>query len=557
MRRDHQAQFRNWPFSKFNNPIVRSFRWEFLCTVLFLVALGKSCSGEELVLNLNDRRQASDWKFLDNTAELKDGELLLDGRTKISRAVYLPKEWGEVTVSASFLVDEQPDGVLACGFMIRAQDERTYYYVHFDRAQAILVRSSPDNGWIEIARKSQLDKPAGKWHQGKIRCQNSNIEVYLNDQLLYEAHDPTLDRGRIGFYASQGRAHVKDIRVEGNSRDPLADFRARTPSFRYVCEDAKSGGYEAFPDVCRIGEGRLMCVFYAGYSHVSLPNDALPNGGRVSYCVSDDDGRTWSEAKTLVDGPDDDRDPSIVKLRDGRLLCSYFSLRKVEGKSPPYVGLGSYVVESKDDGETWSVPRPIHADYYCSSPIRELPDGRLMLGLYFATDDDASGAVTISDDGGQTWQAPIVIDNGPYRLDAETDVISLSDGSLLAALRGDGNTPLCWSTSTNGGASWSVAQSSGFLGHCPYLHRTTNNLIVLAHRLPNTSLHWSADEGKTWSENVQIDDVGGAYPSMVNLTDGSTLVVYYEEGDGSSIRFKRFRVDKSGVTWLIEPRDSN
>ena len=38
-----------------------------------------------------------------------------------------------------------------------------------------------------------------------------------------------------------------------------------------------------------------------------------------------------------------------------------------------------------------------------------------------------------------------------------------------------------------------------------------------------------------------VDTVGGAYPSMVNLKDGSVLIVYYEEGPGSSIRAKRFR----------------
>jgi sialidase-1 len=75
-------------------------------------------------------------------------------------------------------------------------------------------------------------------------------------------------------------------------------------------------------------------------------------------------------------------------------------------------------------------------------------------------------------------------------------------------------------------------------------------VILLAHRLPNTSLHYSLDECRTWSENVLIDNVIGAYPSLVNLKDGTVLVVYYEEGDGSSIRAKRCRVTRAGVEWL-------
>ena len=76
----------------------------------------------------------------------------------------------------------------------------------------------------------------------------------------------------------------------------------------------------------------------------------------------------------------------------------------------------------------------------------------------------------------------------------------------------------------------------------------------MAHRLPNTSLHYSLDEGKTWSDNVQVDSVIGAYPSMVTLKDGTILIVYYEEGAGSSIRAKRFRATRDGIEWLpLEP----
>ena len=37
---------------------------------------------------------------------------------------------------------------------------------------------------------------------------------------------------------------------------------------------------------------------------------------------------------------------------------------------------------------------------------------------------------------------------------------------------------------------------------------------------------------------------------MVELKDGSILIVYYEEGAGSNIRAKKFRVTDSGVKWL-------
>lgn len=344
------------------------------------------------------------------------------------------------------------------------------------------------------------------------------------------------------------------FRVEPQAQGVLAcGFMVRVADgkdYITVCEDAGAGAYEAFPDVCRLNDGRLMVVFYAGYGHVALPCEQLPKGGRVAYCTSADEGRTWSPAQTLVDTPDDDRDPSIVQLPNGRLICNYFSLRKETGTKRPWTGLGTWIVTSDDLGRTWSTPRQISKSYYCSSPIRLLSTGRLILGLYAESANSAHGAVIFSDDGGQTWNKEVDIDNGGVRLDAETDLIELKDHSLYAVLRAKA----CFATSSDRGAMWTVSKPIGFPAHCPYLLRTKDDIILLAHRLPSTSLHYSLDECRTWSENVLVDEVGGAYPSMVNLKDGSVLIVYYEEGAGSNIRAKRFRATRQGIEWLPAPQ---
>ncbi len=325
----------------------------------------------------------------------------------------------------------------------------------------------------------------------------------------------------------------------------LSGDNAPSRDFVIVCADAGAGGYEAFPDVCRLADGRLMAVFYAGYGHVAMPNDKLPRGGRISYCTSSDEGKTWSKAETLYDGPNDDRDPSLVQLADGRLLCTFFTLTPANVPGKNWTCEGASLIESSDAGKTWSAPRVIYPGYYVSSPIRVLSDGRLALGLYAENDKTAYGAVGLSDDSGKTWQKPVDIDNGGIRLDAETDLIELKDGSLYAVMRDKA----CYSVSKDRGESWTVAKPIGFAVHCPYLHRV-GDIILLAHRLPCASLHYSLDEGKTWSENVPVDSLIGAYPSLVTLKDGSVLIVYYEEGEGSSIRAKKFRVAPSGIEWL-------
>lgn len=301
--------------------------------------------------------------------------------------------------------------------------------------------------------------------------------------------------------------------------------------FRYVCQDAGAGGYESFPDVCRMRDGRLLCVFYAGYDHVSLPKPGFAKGGRVAGAFSSDEGRTWTAARTLIDTPEDDRDPSVTQLADGRLAMTFFT----------YAGQGKFgtaIAYSSDAGTTWTSPESTAPGYAVSSPIREIRGGRWVLGVYW--EDEAAkqglGAVLISDDHGKSWTPPVKIDNAGLRLDAETDIVELRDGRLWAAQRGASGVQLHGSFSTDRGQTWSPSKPAGFEGHCPYLLRTAEGAVLLAVReFDNgpikgaTTLRISRDECQTWSAPVVVDRRGGSYPSMVPLKDGSVLIVWYED----------------------------
>ena len=313
-----------------------------------------------------------------------------------------------------------------------------------------------------------------------------------------------------------------------------------------VCSGEAAGGYAAFPDVCRLGNGDLYCVFYSGYGHVSTPNDKWPKGGRIMAVRSSDNGKTWSEPVVAIDTDLDDRDPSVACLKDGTLLLNWFTLQKNQA--------AVMLARSTDNGKTWGEPVQLKLDspysFACSAPVRQLPDDSLILGLYCEDDEKkaAFGATVKSYDGGKTWKDLAYIgEKAGIYLDAETDVVPLKDGKLLAALRSS-KVDMHYAISDDSGKTWGPVQSFGFKGHCPYFLRHSSGVILLAHRVPATSLHWTADEGKTWNGPVQIDTVGGAYPSLVELPDGLVYCVYYEEGKGSSIRGVRLRVDKEGVT---------
>ena len=148
------------------------------------------------------------------------------------------------------------------------------------------------------------------------------------------------------------------------------------PSYDYVVTDGGGGGYEAFPDITRLQDGRLMTVFYEGYGHVSLPNVDYPNGGRIMYVTSSDEGATWGPASLVCDTAMDDRDPSVTQLPDGRLFVVFFT----------YDGLvlGTYCVQSDNAGVTWSAPqllapRTIRGQFPHTPTIQRPADRRVIL----------------------------------------------------------------------------------------------------------------------------------------------------------------------------------
>lgn len=327
----------------------------------------------------------------------------------------------------------------------------------------------------------------------------------------------------------------------------LGSAKAAEPAPLILSRGEAAGLYQAFPDVCRLQNGDLLCVFYAGYGHVSLPKAGWPKGGRICRVRSEDDGRTWGSPRVVYDGPFDDRDPHIAQMADGSVVCSFFTYRQEKGQTL----CDTCLVTSRDGGVTWEAEARIVAPGWPSSaPVRELPDGTRLLGVYREEGSTAFGGVIRSTDRGRTWGAPIPIGQGSgVRLDAETDWVRLKDGTLWAALRGD-RVNMHAATSTNAGRSWSAVRDLGFPGHCPHLTRLSTGEILLTHRLPNTALHVSRDEGRTWQGPYAIDTTPGAYASTVELRDGSVLVTYYEEGEGSAVRAHRFRLKADGLEFL-------
>ncbi len=118
--------------------------------------------------------------------------------------------------------------------------------------------------------------------------------------------------------------------------------------------------------------------------------------------------------------------------------------------------------------------------------MRQLADGSLILGLYGEDEKTKKtfGATIKSYDGGKTWtDLALIGEKAGVYLDAETDVVRLKDGKLLAALRSS-KVDMHYAVSDDAGKTWGPVKSFGFKGHCPYFLRHSSGLILLAHRLP-------------------------------------------------------------------------
>ena len=215
-----------------------------------------------------------------------------------------------------------------------------------------------------------------------------------------------------------------------------------------------------------------------------------------------------------------------------------------------------FTVRSTDNGRTWGppqrVPTPFTANEAVSEPVREMPDGRLLLPVYGCLADQprpryVAGLVE-STDSGRTWRNLAVIRSARYEL-CEPSLVRLPDGRLLMLIR----PTMTWCESTDGGRTWTEPVPLPVDGDAPYLLLSSRNVLLCGFRhrpTRSTCVISSMDFGKTWSEKVTLDRVLGAYPSLVELPDGRILVVYYTEGAGSDIRCVLLRVDAAGVQVL-------
>lgn len=250
-----------------------------------------------------------------------------------------------------------------------------------------------------------------------------------------------------------------------------------------------------FPHALRLRDGRIAAVVRSPANHLGID-------GRLDIVFSSDDGTTWSKPALVVDTPIDDRDPAIGQAKDGTLVIGYY-------RDANYNEQGKY---------DRAIDKP-HDTF-----------------------------VTLSSDGGKTWQPPLEIDiseigwGSPYGR-----MLTLPDGAMLMpvyglevrpagqkspkrrdGMPGDTNHSYLF-RSTDNGKTWKrwseVGDGKMQLNETAVL-RLPDGKIIAAARSRSRDL-WrteSTDEGRTWSKLRQIAPINVHPADMVLLKDGRILL---------------------------------
>ena len=294
------------------------------------------------------------------------------------------------------------------------------------------------------------------------------------------------------------------------------------------------GRHCGFPSLIRLQNGELLGHFRAGPGHIGR--------GVIMQIRSKDEGKTWSEPRTIFEDPvwDSRSHSTAIQLKSGTILLGFYRHDRKRGFT------GARVLRSTDGGKTYAasdLPNPYTKTfvYNIGRPI-QLPDGTVLMPLHGDLPDGrrrAAGIIRSSDDG-KTWGDFSIIAVGG-RTYYETNILMLPNGEMLAMNRSEPG-PWMWQCrSKDNGHTWTLPENSRMQGDVGELLLLKSGAIVCAYRSQepgtrDTRASISRDNGHTWGHEIVVDPNGGdhGYTSSIQFPDGRILTLNYCGKDGAT-----------------------
>ena len=334
----------------------------------------------------------------------------------------------------------------------------------------------------------------------------------------------------------------------------------------------------AFPQSIQLPSGEILCSFPVG-------GGANVTGG-TEWARSTAGGRTWSlEGKVLEPSRDPVRSNALkfTLSPDGATIYAYGSRSYKE----PNVRFGevsneAVLCRSTDGGRSWSEPQIVPMPQDCSLEISHgalvLDSGRLLAPAATLPAPDRLGeevVVAISDDAGQTWPRSSVVFRDPDKKHGyfEQKLAQIAPNRVMAVawtvtLGEVEDRPNSFALSSDGGLTWSPAQSTGITGQTMTpIPLGGDRLLVLYNRrygeqgivmclVRFTETSWEVlYEGLMYdakAERERPQDADGVeelytftfgFPTAIGLQDGTFLATHWCFEEGSfGIRWTKLRV---------------
>lgn len=275
---------------------------------------------------------------------------------------------------------------------------------------------------------------------------------------------------------------------------------------------------------------------------------------------SGDGGRTWSKLEILADDgirtignpcPVVDRETGVISLpfcRDSKQVL---------------------LIQSSDDGQTWSKPVEITKDVMDpgwslvgTGPGHgiQLASGRLVIPCWAQLPGTAEvqlSFVFYSDDHGRSWKRSQALDRDASD---ECEAVELSDGRLYLTLRSrGGKNQRGYAFSHDGGQTWSPVQYDPRLtepdcqGSIIRLERGSagKSAILLANPASTAgrkelTVRMSEDDARTWPVEKIVEWDMAAYSDLAVTRQGEVLLLY-EADDYRKLILIRFN-----LAWLTD-----
>lgn len=317
-------------------------------------------------------------------------------------------------------------------------------------------------------------------------------------------------------------------------------------------------GYKSFriPAIVSTNDGTLLAFAEARKNGASDKGDI-----DLVLKRSSDNGLNWSDMIIVWNDADNTcgNPAPVVDRKTGRIiLLSTWNLGSdsesmiIDGKSKDTRRI--FVLNSSDDGKSWSKPKEITADvkkanwtWYATGPVNGIQlnskkyNGRLVIPSdHIEADTKKYYSHTIhSDDGGFTWKLG---GSTPTDKVNECTIVEFPSGELLLNMRNYNSLRARQtSRSKDGGETWSALKQDLKLIEpiCQasmiwYNQKGRKQFLAFSNPASsdsrsNLTVRISYDKGKTWKLKNVLHDGPAAYSNLVVLAN-SKLACLYEAG---------------------------